>query len=174
MPGYLLSLVFLSTLFLLVACSGQSSAVPVPESETLIRLTDPLDEPEYYCVDVTGFGANLDLDGPLQAHTCKPGAEDELFTFNDKRVRMDAYDVCLEYEAGQLFVRSCNDSQEQQFTLVEDGTIRTADNDLCMTVASGGGQPAGGRSHLRRDLLLESCSGIEPSLSKWDLPGPRP
>ena len=45
-------------------------------------LRDPLDEPEFYCVDVAGFGNNLNLNSPLQAHTCKPGADDELFIFN--------------------------------------------------------------------------------------------
>ena len=45
-------------------------------------LRDPLDEPEFYCVDVAGFGSNLNLNSPLQAHTCKPGADDEVFIFN--------------------------------------------------------------------------------------------
>lgn len=76
-------------------------------------LEDPLDEPEFYCVDVAGFGANLNLNGPLQAHICKP-------------------------------------------------------------VAGGEGQPAGGRSHLRRDLLLAPCADVAPSLSRWVFPGLSP
>ena len=60
-------------------------------------LRDPLDEPEFYCVDVAGFGNNLNLNSPLQAHTYKPGADDELFIFNHPtpgQFYMEAYDVC--------------------------------------------------------------------------------
>ena len=32
----------------------------------LIQLTDPLDEPEYYCVDVPGAGRNVRLQSALQ------------------------------------------------------------------------------------------------------------
>ena len=49
---------------------------------TLIRLAEPLDEPEYYCIDVPGFGARLNLGAALMAHTCKPGAADEMFAVN--------------------------------------------------------------------------------------------
>ena len=45
----------------------------------LIRLADNLDDPQGYCIDVPGFGDNLRLDAPLQAHTCKPGSDDQLF-----------------------------------------------------------------------------------------------
>ena len=47
----------------------------------MIQLRDPLDEPEYYCVDVPGFGRSLNLEGALTAHTCKPNADDELFIY---------------------------------------------------------------------------------------------
>ena len=39
---------------------------------TLIQLVDALDEPEFYCVDVPGFGTSLNLRSALTAHTCKP------------------------------------------------------------------------------------------------------
>ena len=83
-------------------------------------LRDPLDEPEFYCVDVAGFGNNLNLNSPLQAHTCKPGADDELFIFNRPapgQFYMDAYDVCLEAEEGLLYVRACSESPNQRFVL---------------------------------------------------------
>ena len=50
--------------------SGQADSDPV-STAGLIRLQDPLDEPEYYCVDVPGAGSSLNLQGALQAHTCK-------------------------------------------------------------------------------------------------------
>ncbi len=36
-----------------------------PSGASLVMLADPLDEPEFYCVDVAGFGANLNVNGPL-------------------------------------------------------------------------------------------------------------
>lgn len=45
----------------------------------LLRLADNLDDPQGYCVDVAGFGANIRLDASLQAHTCKPGSDDQMF-----------------------------------------------------------------------------------------------
>ena len=70
-------------------------------------LRDPLDEPEFYCVDVAGFGSNLNLNSPLQAHTCKPGADDELFIFNHPtpgQFYMGAYD-CLPGGGRRLALR---------------------------------------------------------------------
>lgn len=151
--------------------------VPTPSPESLIMLRDPLDEPEFYCVDVAGFGNNLNLNAPLQAHTCKPNADDELFIFNRPRPGqffMDAYDVCLEAGDGVLYVKACSDSQNQRFELSSDGILRLLGSDRCLAVQSGNGQPAGGRSHLRRDLLLQSCADVEQNLARWSLPGPRP
>ena len=152
-------------------------AVPTPSVESLIMLQDPLDEPEFYCVDVAGFGSNLNLNSPLQAHTCKPGADDELFIFNAPgtgQFFMDAYNFCLEAEEGLLYARKCSDAPAQRFVLGSDGAIRAHGADLCLAVQSGAGQPAGGRSHLRRDLLLQSCADVAQNLSRWLLPGPSP
>ena len=48
---------------------------PAKAEATLVQLVDALDEPEYYCVDVPGFGGSLSLQSALMAHTCKPGAD---------------------------------------------------------------------------------------------------
>ena len=146
-------------------------------SETLVMLADPLDEPEFYCVDVAGFGASLGLDRPLQAHTCKPGADDEMFAFNrpaDGQVYLVEHDRCVEADGTSLYVRPCSDSQMQRFTYGDDRTLRLADGGVCLAVAGGDGEPAGGRSHLRRDLLLRPCSDVQPALSQWLFPGPSP
>ena len=43
-----------------------------------VRLVAALDEPEFYCLDLAGWGRNLLLDDPLQTHTCKGrGGEDQ-------------------------------------------------------------------------------------------------
>lgn len=153
---------------------------PTLESETaptLLQLADPLDEPEFYCVDVPGFRDRLRTDRPLQAHTCKPNAADELFIADRPETGqflMPAYDLCMTAEEGQVYTRPCVNTPAQQFVPWDDLTIRPAGEDLCLAVAGGSGEPAGGRSHLRRDLQLLPCSGVEPALSQWILPGGRP
>lgn len=149
--------------------------------QTLLRLDDPLDEPEYYCVDVPGAGSNVRLQSPLQAHTCKPlsQAADELFTINQPsqgqgQIFMHAYNLCV--EAGEaaadhpLLLRTCSDSPLQRFAYTPEGHIVLADGpqrDLCVAVAPGSGIPTGGPSHLRRGLALQPCATVDPSLAKW-------
>jgi hypothetical protein len=147
----------------------------------MIRLNDPLDEPEYYCVDVPGFGGNLQLDSALMAHTCKPGADDEMYTINYPaagQLYMDAYDRCVEAsgatDGAGLFMKKCSDSPLQRFVYTADGRIMLSNRDqgnLCLYVAPGEGTPTGGPSHLRRDLMLKKCSESEPELSLWTIPG---
>ena len=128
-------------------------------------------------MDVPGFRDSLRTDRPLQAHTCKPNAADELFIADQPETGqflMPAYDLCMTAEEGQVYTRPCANTPAQQFVPWEDLTIRTAAADLCLAVAGGSGEPAGGRSHLRRDLQLLPCSGVEPALSQWLMPGGRP
>jgi hypothetical protein len=145
--------------------------------EGLIQLEAALDEPEFYCIDVPGFGSNLDLEGVLQAHTCKPGAEDELFTFNypnEGQLYMEAYELCVEAvsdEAGSgLLLEPCDENALQFFTFTEESELVLQDstpNELCMAVASTEGIPTGGPSHLKRDLMLVSCVNVDPLHKTW-------
>lgn len=71
---------------------------PTYPDRTLVQLRAPLDEPEFYCLDVPGFGANAQLQADLTAHTCKPNApDDEIFAPDPAtgQFRMPAYDLCL-------------------------------------------------------------------------------
>ena len=146
-------------------------------AEGLVRLIDPLDEPEHYCLDVPGWGRRLNLDAPLMAHTCKPGAADELFVPdrpNPGQLYMRAYDRCAAADSSrpgaEVSMKECSSSQLQRFSFADDGRIRLAGSDLCLAVAGGEGTPTGGPSHLRRDLSLQPCGTVEPSLSIWTLP----
>jgi hypothetical protein len=143
-----------------------------------IQLTDPLDEPQFYCVDVPGSGTAVRLNSPLQAHTCKPleTAEDELFAFDhpgDGQIYMEAYDLCAEATgpaAGSTVVlQPCSASANQRF-VVEGDTVRLATDGqpkLCFAVDPGDGIPTGGPSHLRRDLSLENCESTRAELASW-------
>ena len=161
------------------AVAARPASLPslFPEGETLIQLIDALDEPEYYCVDVRGFGANSQLDSPLQAHTCKPGGDDELFLVNhpaEGQLSMPAYNLCLEAAGEEVYVRTCTAAAAQVFKLNTDGTVRTGDGQQCLSTAPGEGEEAGGVSHLRRDLTLVDCARAARHLSRWILPGANP
>ena len=148
---------------------------------TLVQLADPLDEPEFYCVDVPGFGASLNLDAALMAHTCKPGADDEIFVVGQPapgNLSMPAYNRCMEAEGAepqaQLRLQECSDSAMQQFGFDADGALILSGTDLCVAVSPEDGEPTGGPSHVRRDLLLQDCAEATPALSRWLFPGPSP
>ena len=159
--------------------SGQAGSDP-PSTAGLIQLQDPLDEPEYYCVDIPGAGLSLNLQSALQAHTCKlSAAEDETFTFNfpsEGQFYMEAYQLCVEADSvkagAELRLQECTDQPRQRF-VYEEGRIRLRDagtETLCLAIAPGAGTPTGGPSHLRRDLELRPCAEVEAALSEWKIP----
>ena len=125
---------------------------PVPATG-LLRLVDFLDDPLGYCVDVAGFGANLRLDAPLQAHTCKPGSDDQLFSqLNGGGIRLTQHDRCLTFiqaaDGSEVMVSPCDAGGSwQRFRLEDGGRIRLAAEDgsaLCLGVAGDGrSRPAG-------------------------------
>ena len=148
----------------------------------LIQLLDPLDEPEFYCVDVPGFGRSLNLQGALTAHTCKPGADDEMFSLGHPlpgNIYMPAYSLCVQAsrpeQGAELALAGCDDAPLQKFRLNEKGQIRkeqVSDLSLCLTVADGVGEPTGGPSHLRRDLTLEACELTDEARTVWSAGSP--
>ena len=168
-------------LLLVIACSGRPTDaaelddLPIPEN-VLIRLTDPLDDPDHYCVDVVGFGSAVRLQNPLQVHTCKPtDNRDQQFTFSslNGQLYMEEYNLCVQPETltrgSEIYLRDCSDIPEQNFDHLADGTLRlTGDGaiSLCIAVAPGAGEIIN-PIHKRRDLILTACEGTEPSLIRW-------
>lgn len=152
--------------------------------QVLLRLADPLDEPEFYCIDVPGQRANVRLDAPLQAHTCKPpsNAPDQLFAVNHPaqgQFFMPAYSRCLEagtaLAGGPLLLRTCSGSPLQQFIHTGEAFLALTggpEPNLCVASAGGSGIQAGGPSHLRRDLALQPCDTIDSSLARWIIGAP--
>lgn len=190
--GILCLILFSVTLGGCLATTQPADTSPTIEVESdstavvsLIQLQDPLDEPEYYCVDVPGAGASLNLQGALQAHTCKlTSAEDEMFTFNypsSGQLYMEAYALCAEADSGiaasALYLKECSDQPLQRFEFTNDMQLRllgVGSESQCLAVAPGVGTPTGGPSHLRRDLMLQPCAGVDPALSQWKMPGSSP
>jgi len=153
----------------------------------LLRTIQPLDEPRGYCVDIRGEGQTLQLDGPLQLHTCKYGAplDDQRFERTaDGAIRAPAYNRCLEaarLQAGaQLLVRPCASAPIQQWTMAWGRLSPASRSDLCVTVAGEKGEPAGTPTLIspvyhRRDAVLERCDAAREATQsfRWSLPQER-
>ena len=138
-------------------------ALPVCAAEGLVALVDSLDEPEGYCLDVPGWGNRLNLKAPLMAHTCKPGAEDELFTPGHPapgQLYMKAYNLCVtaasDTPGSEVFLKDCASSTLQRFSLEPSPHIKHRAKTVCITVAAGDGTPRRDPNHLSRSLSLNA------------------
>jgi len=163
----LLALIFASML------SGNTAA----ETLQQVRLIDPLDEPEFYCLDLSGWGDHLKLDDPLQAHTCKTRrADDQLFAIKDGKILVGDTGRCLQVAVSSgkalagsaILARTCSDSAMQAFTLEEDGRISVTGSDLCVA-AGDESTDASGPSHVWRVLSVERCDSVAVELMTWQL-----
>lgn len=173
-----------STRSLVSPPAGTGSQAAAPE-RFLIRLKDDLDDPLGYCIDVRGFGAGIRLDADLQAHSCKSSAaDDQSFAMmgepRQSSILLVDYDICLavaEPETGaSILLSPCGDSSVyRRFEWLPDGRLQLLAEQtvsqpmLCVGVAGGAGEPAGGRNHLRRDLMLYDCENATPALTTWKM-----
>lgn len=142
-----------------------------------IRLVAGLDEPEeFYCFDLAGWGKSLQLDDPIQTHTCKRGnAADQMFTFNNGRLEVSGHDRCVHaggssgttLSGSAVLARECSDNNMQKFSLEKNGTIKLADSNFCIG-AGPVSEKASGPSHMWRTLTIESCDG-DTSLLQWQI-----
>jgi hypothetical protein len=152
-----------------------SAAIP---PNALVRLVDPLDDPDHYCIDVAGFGTGIRLQSPLQAHTCKTNDNlDEQFTFKSAtgQLHTEEYDLCMKpdtlTEGAAIYLKDCAETPLQKFTPLPNGKILLAQsesetNPLCISVAPGEGQQINA-IHKRRDLLVTNCNTTDPTLLTW-------
>ena len=107
-----------------------------------IRLVDGLDEPEeFYCFDLAGWGRNLQLDDPLQTHTCKGrGGQDQMFHFDGNRLKVSLYDRCVQVGGSSgltlagsaVLARPCSDSPLQDLSLNDAGQIQVGETGYCL------------------------------------------
>ena len=134
-------------------------------------------------MDVPGFGASLNLDGALTAHTCKPRADDELFTVGHPsagHLYMPAYERCVEAggatDGVELYLEACADEPLQRFTLTADGQLRleaaegtAPETAYCLAVDAGEGQPTGGPQSSAPRSASHAVRGRRPEPDSVDL-----
>ena len=163
----------------IISLSAPSSAANLVE----IVLTDRLDEPRGYCLDIVGNKESATPGRGLQAHSCysyqgQLGVDQ---AFDAERLKAGEYylpwfKVCLSsgspQEGAPLNLSACDGQPAQRFDLTAAGQIvpRSAPG-LCVTVADGRGAPGGGGRpvHLLRRLTLEPCSETHAARQKWRL-----
>ncbi len=142
-----------------------------------IRLVAALDEPEYYCLDLAGWGAHLQLDDPLQTHTCKNrGAEDQKFHFSNGQLKVSLYDRCVQVAGSSgntlagsaIIARACSDNPLQRLSLGDDGRIRFGDTGLCLGAGTESDE-ASGPSHMWRTLSAVACDNAPDDLATWQV-----
>ena len=141
-----------------------------------LRLLDPLDEPEYYCLDVVGWGENLKLDDPLQAHTCKvDNHSDQVFSISGDNILVGTTGRCLEVAGGgsplpgaAILARECTNGASQAFTMNESGRISMKGAELCLAVGDSSAETPG-PSHVWRVLSVERCDAVPAELTTWQV-----
>jgi len=163
----------------LAACFGTlASAQPA-----LLRAVAALDEPRGYCLDIAGSGPTLNLDAPLQAHTCKfrDANADQLFEAAGQALRASEYDRCLAVEAleaGQpLQLRACADSRLQRWRFTEGRVSPATRPELCVALGAARGERWGtprlvSPAYRRQTLALAACDARAAELQtfRWLAP----
>ena len=175
--------------------TASSTAAPIVVARTdepmpsygMIRLAAALDDPQHYCIDVPGHSGGVRLNAPLQAHTCKPGANDQTFQialgyYEYSELRMPAYErdsgrclAVMDSDYRPVIAAACHSRDESRFSddrIRREGHLSVkakAFRERCIGVAAGAGDPAGGRNHLRRDLKVYDCAATDLELITWEL-----
>ena len=178
---------FFSCLIFFYSCEKQSEVdvlEPLEErgfAETVeVYLLNNLNDTRGFCIDMTGYKTNADVNKALQAHSCYSyqGSVSVDQGFDVSKIstgefNLPFFNVCMEAESAEsssgLILRGCDKSPKQQFVFEDDGKVKPInDLSLCLT-ASGNYREGGGGSpvHLIRDLSLLACDTSFSSRQSW-------
>ena len=172
---------------LLTSCNKQSEADVVESNEETaypetaeVYLLNNLNDIRGFCIDMTGYKTNADINKALQTHSCYSyqGSVSVDQGFDVSRISngefsLPFFNVCMEIENAEpssgLILRGCDKNPKQQFVFEDDGKIKPVnDLGLCLTASSdyregGGGSPV----HLIRDLSLSACDESLSTRQSW-------
>jgi len=145
----------------------------------LLRAVDALDEPRGYCIDIPGSGPTINLDAPLQGHTCKfrDAIADQLFdAAAGQHIRASEYERCLAVEALEpkqpLLLRGCTDSRLQRWQLTNGRLSPAARPELCVALGAERGERWGTPPlitpvYRRQTLALAECDEAAAKLQAF-------
>ena len=157
-----------------------------PDEETAypktaeVYLLNNLNDTRGFCIDMTGYKTNADINKALQTHSCYSYqgsvSVDQGFDvskISNGEFSLPFFNVCMEIENAEpssgLILRGCDKNPKQQFVFEDDGKIKPVnDLGLCLT-ASGDYREGGGGSpvHLIRDLSLSACDESLSTRQSW-------
>ncbi len=143
-----------------------------------LMLTDALDAPKRYCLDLEGYAFITDLDAPVIVHSCKEGFFKDGTWMVDYpqpgQIYLPEYELCAAAESLQeganVILQSCSDAPSQHFVFRDDGKVEvTSDSPdkFCLAVGETS-RPTG--NNLRRETRMTSCDETNESLTQWILP----
>ena len=108
-------------------------------------------DPLGWCLDVLGYGDNMNFD-KIHAHDCKPNnAPDMTFALESDNIRLESFDKCL---TGDLKLVNC-DETHAKWIFSEKRTLNFGDK--CLVVKKEI-QTVG--RHEKRDVALDYCEKI--------------
>jgi len=174
----------LLTLLAMLALAYCGCAIAEPQ---FLRSSYNLEDPSGYCLDIPGFGARLQKDGPIGTHTCKysrPGFwVDELFEMTpSNQLRLPEYDLCLSADSlesgSHVNMIDCAADKAHAWTIHAGGRVTPYSKPgLCLTLSSEkvyvNSSIANLTPNSTRSVSLEHCaSDLRYHQSwKWSDPG---
>ena len=166
-----------------VVTSEVADSKQVNDDSVFLRVIAPLDEPRGFCLDIPGHLSSVQIDSPLQVHTCKHGIwnQDGRFEAASLRIgvlRMPHYEMCLEAEntsiGARLLLAKCNETELQTWTLRDSGQIAlVAFPQVCITVEEGPSRDAGGPRYRMNGVGLDTCAQQAIDRQRWMTVKPR-
>ena len=171
----------------LTSCNKQSEAdIVEPDEEAAypetaeVYLLNNLNDTRGFCIDMTGYKTNADINKALQAHSCYSYqgsvSVDQGFDvskISNGEFSLPFFNVCMEVEnadsSSGLILRGCDKNPKQQFVFEDDGKIKPVGSlSLCLTASDdyregGGGSPV----HLIRDLSMSDCDDSFSTRQRW-------
>jgi triacylglycerol lipase len=154
------------------------SAIAEPR---FLRSSYNLEDPNGYCLDIPGFGARLQKEGPITTHTCKydrPGFwVDELFEVTQSnQLRLSEYGLCLSASAmepsADIDIVDCAADGAHAWTMHSSERVTPAGVPaLCMTMSSKkvyvNSTIANLTPNSTRSVSLENCASALKYRQSW-------
>ena len=155
----------------------------VNDQGEFLRVIAPLDEARGYCLDIPGHMAGVQIESPLQVHTCKHGIWNhdgrfDVVALRNGVIRMPHYELCLKAEntsiGARLLLAECTEAELQTWTLQDSGEIALeAFPQMCVTVEERPGRNAGGPQYLMKGVGLDTCAKQASDRQRWTTVIPR-
>lgn len=166
-----------------VVTSEVAESEQANDEGVFLRIIAPLDEAQGYCLDIPGHLSSVQIESPLQVHTCKHGIWNQDGRFDvaglgNGVLRMPHYELCLQAEnssiGARLLLAECTQAELQTWTLQDSGQIALeAFPQKCITVEEGPGRDAGGPRYRMKGVGLDTCVQQASDRQRWTTVIPR-